>query len=122
VEERELLVDDSDPVRARVLRRVDANRLAVELDLAGVGRHDPGEDLHQRRLAGAVLADDGVDRAARDVQVHAVERLHAAEALREAADADGEWGGRARGPVLQTRGILATSTHSRAAPSSSTSA
>ena len=40
-------------------------RLAVDDDLALVGLDDPREDLDQRRLAGAVLADEGVDRPGR---------------------------------------------------------
>ena len=42
-----------------VLDAREVDRLAVEQDLAGVGRVDAGQDLHQRRFAGAVLADDG---------------------------------------------------------------
>ena len=41
--------------RRRRSRRRD--RLAAEQDLAGIGLVDAGEDAHQRRLAGAVLAD-----------------------------------------------------------------
>ncbi len=40
------------------------DRLAVDADLAAVGLVEAVEDRHQRRLAGAVLADDAVDRAA----------------------------------------------------------
>ena len=46
---------------------------AVEADLAGVGLVDAGKDLHQRGLAGAVLADERDDLAARDLEVHLVE-------------------------------------------------
>jgi hypothetical protein len=45
----------------------------------------PGEDLHQRRLAGAVLAHDRVDLALVEVEVDPVEDLHADEALLDAA-------------------------------------
>ena len=37
------------------------------------------EDVHQRRLAGAVLAEDGMHRAARDVQADVVVGLQLAE-------------------------------------------
>ena len=40
-----------------------------------------GDDLAERRLAGAVLADERVDRAASDGERHARERLDAAEVL-----------------------------------------
>ena len=37
------------------------DRLAVDQDLALVGLEQAEQDVHQRGLAGAVLADDGVD-------------------------------------------------------------
>ena len=43
----------------------EAALLAVDDDRALVGTVRAVERLHQRALAGAVLADDGVDRAAR---------------------------------------------------------
>jgi hypothetical protein len=43
--------------------------LAVEEDAAGVGTVHPGEDLHQRRLPGAVLADQRVRLAGAQFQV-----------------------------------------------------
>ena len=45
--------------------------LAVEQDLALVGRGQPVEDVHQGGLAGAVLAEQGVDLAGPDVEVDA---------------------------------------------------
>ena len=56
--------------------------------VAAVRPDDAGEHLHQRRLAGAVLADHGVDGAALDVDVHVGERDHAAIALGEVPDRD----------------------------------
>ena len=41
----------------------EADRLAVEQDLALVGLVQPEEHVHQRRLAGAVLPEEGVDLA-----------------------------------------------------------
>jgi hypothetical protein len=52
--------------------RGDLHRLAVPADLALVGPDRAVDDLHQRRLAGAVLAEDGVDLAGRDLQAHPV--------------------------------------------------
>jgi hypothetical protein len=40
------------------------------------GRHGAVDDLHQRRLAGAVLAEDGVDLARGDAQADAVVGEH----------------------------------------------
>ena len=55
VAQREVLIDDLDPVAARVQRTVQVHRRAVQPHLAGgrreVARHDP----HQGRLAGAVV-------------------------------------------------------------------
>src|SRR5438093_1199916 len=65
-EEHELLVDHPDPGGHRFGGAPEAHRLASEQDLPSVAaglvddRH-PEEDVHERRLAGAVLADQGVD-------------------------------------------------------------
>ena len=54
--------------------------LAGEPDLAGVGRDRAAERLDQRRLAGAVVADDGEDLVGIEVEVGVVERDDAAVA------------------------------------------
>ena len=59
--------------------------LAVEPDLALVGHDRAGDRLDQRRLAGAVVADDGEDLARIEVEVGMVERGDAAVALDQAA-------------------------------------
>ena len=61
-----------------VARRV-ARRLAVERDHAGVGLVEPGEQVEQRGLAGAVGADQGGDRAALHLQAVDVDGTDAAE-------------------------------------------
>ena len=66
---------------------------AAELDRPGVGLVDADEDLHQRRLARAVLAHQRVDGAGRDFEVDVVERLDARERL---GDARPSGGGRRR--------------------------
>ena len=71
--------------------------LAVEPDLALVGRVEPVEDAHQRRLAGAVLAEQRVDLAAAQVEVDAVVGDDGAEALRDPAQLEGESVGAHRG-------------------------
>ena len=58
---------------------------AVEQHFASVGREDAGEDVHQRRLAGAVLAEQRVNLAALEVEIDAAQSLHAAEMLGDAA-------------------------------------
>ena len=64
-QEVELLVDDRDAGLLAPRRVVERDLLAVDPDRALVGRVHAGEDLHQRRLAGAVLAHDRVDLAGR---------------------------------------------------------
>ena len=56
--------------------------LAADLDLAGVGLVDAGEDLDQGRLAGAVAADQRVDRAPLQLQKNVVQGLSCPERLR----------------------------------------
>ena len=60
-EEVELLVDDAHPPLLRLPRVAEADLLAVEEDRPRVGLIGADEDLHQGALAGAVLADDGMD-------------------------------------------------------------
>ena len=55
------------PGRDRVGAASEGDRPAVDLDRALVGLLHAVEDLHQRGLAGAVLADEGVDGAGRTV-------------------------------------------------------
>ena len=54
-------------------------------DLALVGRGQPVQDVHQGRLAGAVLAEQRVDLAGPDVEVDPVVCDDARIALRDAA-------------------------------------
>ena len=79
----------------------DLGLLAVDEDLAGVGPVEAVEDRHQGRLAGAVLADDAVDRARHDADRDVLVGLDGAEGLGDAAQLDrrgpglpgGGWGG-----------------------------
>ena len=65
VHQHEMLMHHADARGDGVLGIADCAWLAVDTDLAGVGLVEAVEDGHQRRFAGAVLADDAVDRAAR---------------------------------------------------------
>ena len=58
------------------------------LSVAGVGLVVAGEDLDQRRLAGAVLADERVDLAGGDVDADVVERDLPRERLRKVFDSE----------------------------------
>src|SRR5215813_9544117 len=56
-----------------------------ELDLAGVRWKEPRQEIEGGRLAGAVGADQRVQRAVPDRQVDAVDGVNAAESLDETA-------------------------------------
>ncbi len=80
-EERRLLEDDRDPGGLRLLGVVEDRLLAVEHEPAGVGPVDAGEDLDERRLAGAVLPDEAVHLAGEQLDVAVLESVNGAEAL-----------------------------------------
>src|SRR4051794_29808914 len=67
------------------MRRQAAQRPPVEGETTALGGVDAGQDVEERRLAGAIGADEAIDLAARNGEGNIVERLHAAEALRHAA-------------------------------------
>ena len=90
VAEREVLVDGRDPQCGRVLGLGDRDLLAVEADRAVVGGVDAGDRLHQRRLAGAVVADEADDLAGVDGEVDPVQRLDRAESLADSLQLE-EW-------------------------------
>jgi hypothetical protein len=62
------------------------DRLPAERDLALVGRVEPVEDVHQRRFAGAVLAQQRVNLAAAQIEVHVVVGEHPGEPLCDPAE------------------------------------
>src|SRR5207237_1400695 len=62
-EQRRLLVDGGDAEVAGADGVVVGDGLAVDFQGAGVGGDGAGDDLDERGLAGAVLADQGVDLA-----------------------------------------------------------
>jgi hypothetical protein len=64
------------------------------------------QDLHQRRLARAVLADKRGDRAAMQLEVHACERAHAAEGLADVGER--QEGGHGRFACSENLGEFAT--------------
>ena len=82
----EFLMDHRDAVLQRVERRRQLDFLALQLEGAGVGRVDAGDDLHQRRLAGAVLAHQRVNVAALQPERDVVERQHAGKGLADVLD------------------------------------
>ena len=79
--EAELLVDDPDTKTHGVAGAGDRDGLTLEVDLTRAGLFGAGEDLHQGRLAGAILPDQDVDLAAERLERHVLECTHAPVAL-----------------------------------------
>jgi hypothetical protein len=71
-------------------------------------RVDARQHLHQRGLAGAVLADHGVDLAGAHAQVHVLQRGHAVKALRDAAHVEDR--------VVHLVSLLARMVHAKKVP------
>ena len=86
--QHEVLVHHADPRRERALRAPDACCPAAHQDLPPVGTVVAVEDAHEGRLAGAVLADDAVDRAGPDRQADVLVGVDLAEPLVDAAELD----------------------------------
>ena len=61
------------------------DRLASPADLAGIGLQHAIDDLDQRALAGAVLAEKGMDLTRHDLQIDAIVGEAAGEALDDPA-------------------------------------
>ncbi len=70
-DEVQLLVDRGDAAGLRLAGACERDSAAVEGDRPLVARVDAGEDLDERRLSGAVLADEAVHLAAADDQLGA---------------------------------------------------
>ena len=93
----ELLVDERDAILSRVLSIGQGGGLAGDSQLAPVRRDDAAQDLHQGALAGAILANQHVHLAGKDVEVHPVQDLHFSVAERPAIAAVYELGDAAHG-------------------------
>ena len=105
VGEHEVLEDHADARVDRVGGAAQGQRLAVDGDGALVGLLHAVEDLHQRRLAGAVLPDDRVDGAAPDGDLDVLVGDDAREALGDAVQLDRRSGASTRRvrPVSHSR-------------------
>ncbi len=96
-DQREILVDRLDPVCAGGLDRVEADALAADDDVAPVLLVEAAQDLDERALAGAVVADEPEHLALAEDEVDAAEDDERTEALRHAADLERELGRHGRG-------------------------
>ncbi len=74
-------MDHGDAAFQRIDVTADIQRLAAKARLAAVEDIDAGNDLHQCRLAGAVLAHQGVNAAGRRAKLHIVQRRHTGKFL-----------------------------------------
>jgi len=75
-DEHEMLMHHADALRNRIMGTGDLDEFAVERDRSFVGLVKPVEDVHQRRLARAILRGDrdsrpGCNRISRDRWEHA---------------------------------------------------
>ena len=84
-DEPELLVHHADPGVERVARRLEARPARRRARSALVGPVEAGEDVRERALAGAVLAEQRVHLAGGGLEVDAVVRDDARKALRDPA-------------------------------------
>ncbi len=87
--EQAVLVNEGDAGLGSLGGRDLGQGLAEQRDGARVGLDQPGQDLDQRRLAGAVLAHETVNRSLGDRQRGAVERQGGAEPFGERAQGEG---------------------------------
>ena len=80
-DEHEVLVHHPEPGCDRVLGGAERHDFAVHADLPLVGLVEPVQDVHERRLPRAVLAEQGVDFAIPELEVDVVVREDARELL-----------------------------------------
>src|SRR5215210_8415409 len=85
-----------DPVRGDCAEPLARDDLPAVLDLARLRRVEPADDVEERRLAGAVRADDAERLALTDAERDAVECGQPAEALRDRPDGQLVLAGRPR--------------------------
>ena len=83
--QHEMLMHHADAGVDGVLGAVEVGRLAVDEDFALVRAVEPGEDVHQRGLAGAVFAEQAENLSGPDIKVDVGVCDDLAEALGDAA-------------------------------------
>ena len=77
----EFLMDHRDPGATGRYRPVPGNTDAIDLHVPRRGIEDAGQDAQERRLAGAVLAEEPMHGAPLHRHVDAIERAHGSKAL-----------------------------------------
>ena len=79
-----MLVNHADAETLRVGRTAYRNRLPAHRHRAAVGRVNAGNDVHEGRFTGAVLAEKGVDFPGLKIEIHAAQSGEFAECLEDA--------------------------------------
>ena len=87
VEQAALLIHDADSHLLGAALVGDLDRASLELDDAGIGRIDSGEDVHERAFARPVFADEGVDLALPHFEIYRGERAHSGKCFGDAGAA-----------------------------------
>ena len=95
----QVLKDHPEPQIARHQRRGHRDHLAVERDLAAVGLVHAVEHLHQRALAGAVLAEKRMDLAGAHAELDGVVGPQRPEDLGQPAYREQWWRAKRSGPA-----------------------
>ncbi len=83
-----MLEDHADTGGDRIGRGLEMNLGAIDEDMAVIGLLDAVQDLHESRFAGAVLADQGVNRAGPDHHIDVVIGDHAGEPFADSLESD----------------------------------
>ena len=83
--EIEFLVDGADPQLLRIVRTADMHRLALEQNLARIGRINAGKDFDEGGLARPIFAQQHMHLGGPRIEVHALEREHAWKMLDDPA-------------------------------------
>ena len=83
-EQADVLEGPGDPERRAPVRPEPPERSLQEADFPGIGRHHPGEQIEQRRLAGPVGADDRVYAPLPHRDIDIAQRMETAEPLGQA--------------------------------------
>ena len=91
-----LLIDHADAALERLARTAEVETLVVPVNRAGVGLDDAGENLQQRRLAGAVLAHERVRFAFAHGEADAAQGPDGAERFADVTELEGRLGRHAR--------------------------
>ena len=84
--QQRLLIDGGDAQPLRLGGAADRDRPAGQKDLAAIRLMHAGYDLDERRFAGAVLAEQGVNLAGMKRERDVIERLRGVKALGDAAN------------------------------------